>query len=78
MTTQNRKLAATARALAINGKKPAFASSAWRVPAIKLRTICLLYTSDHAYIISGLRKEPRVLVGRAGLKLPFFEQLDKL
>lgn len=33
---------------------------------------------DHAYIISGLRKEPRVLVGRAGLKLPFFEQLDKL
>ena len=39
MTTQNRKLAATARALAINGKKPAFASSAWRVPAIKLRTI---------------------------------------
>ena len=29
---------------------------------------------DHAYIISGLRKEPRVLVGRAGLKLPFFEQ----
>lgn len=33
---------------------------------------------DHAYIISGLRKEPRVLVGRAGLKIPFFEQLDKL
>ena len=33
---------------------------------------------DHAYIISGLRKEPRVLVGRSGLKLPFFEQLDKL
>ena len=27
---------------------------------------------DHAYIISGLRKEPRVLVGRAGLKIPFF------
>jgi len=33
---------------------------------------------DHAYIISGLRKEPRVLVGRAGLKIPFFEQLDKM
>lgn len=33
---------------------------------------------DHAYIISGLRKEPRVLIGRAGLKIPFFEQLDKL
>ena len=25
-----------------------------------------------------VQKEPRVLVGRAGLKLPFFEQLDKL
>ena len=33
---------------------------------------------DHAYIISGLRKEPRVLIGRAGFKIPFFEQLDKL
>ena len=33
---------------------------------------------DHAYIISGLRKEPRILVGRAGFKIPFFEQLDKL
>ena len=33
---------------------------------------------DHAYIISGIRKEPRVLIGRAGLKIPFFEQIDKL
>ena len=33
---------------------------------------------DHAYIISGLRKQPRVLIGRAGIKIPFFEQLDKL
>ena len=33
---------------------------------------------DHAYIISGIRKEPRVLIGRAGLKIPFFEQLAKL
>lgn len=33
---------------------------------------------DHAYIISGLRREPRVLIGRAGIKIPFFEQLDKL
>ena len=31
---------------------------------------------DHAYIISGIRKEPRVLIGRAGLKIPFFEQLE--
>ena len=33
---------------------------------------------DHAYIISGLRKQPRVLIGRAGIKIPFFEQMDKL
>ena len=33
---------------------------------------------DHAYIISGLRKTPRVLIGRAGIKIPFFEQMDKL
>lgn len=26
---------------------------------------------DHAYIISGLRKQPRVLIGRAGIKIPF-------
>ena len=33
---------------------------------------------DRAYIISGLRKTPRILVGRAGIKIPFFERVDKL
>ena len=33
---------------------------------------------DQAYIISGLRKEGRVLIGRAGVKIPFLERLDKL
>jgi flotillin len=33
---------------------------------------------DQAYIISGLGKKPRILVGRAGLKIPFFERVDKL
>ena len=33
---------------------------------------------DVAYIISGLRKHPKVLIGKAGIKLPFFERLDKL
>lgn len=33
---------------------------------------------DHAYIISGLKKAPRTLIGRAGFKIPFFERLDKL
>lgn len=33
---------------------------------------------DVAYIISGLRKKPRILAGKAGIKIPFFERLDKL
>lgn len=33
---------------------------------------------DVAYIISGVRKNPRILVGKAGIKIPFFERLDKL
>ena len=33
---------------------------------------------DTAFIISGLQKEPRILIGRAGFKIPFFERLDKL
>ena len=31
-----------------------------------------------AYIISGIRKTPRVLIGRAGIKIPFLERVDKL
>lgn len=33
---------------------------------------------DMAYIISGMHKKPRILIGKAGFKLPFFERLDKL
>ena len=33
---------------------------------------------DMAYIISGLHKNPRILVGKAGFKVPFFERLDQL
>lgn len=33
---------------------------------------------DTAYIISGLRKTPKVLIGRAGVKIPFFEKKDEL
>ena len=33
---------------------------------------------DMAYIISGLHKNPRILVGKAGFKIPFFERLDQL
>ena len=33
---------------------------------------------DMAYIISGLHRKPRILIGKAGVKLPFLERLDKL
>lgn len=33
---------------------------------------------DTAYIISGLRKKPKVLIGRAGIKVPFLEKKDEL
>lgn len=33
---------------------------------------------DTAYIISGLRKKKKILIGRAGIKIPFFERLDRL
>ena len=33
---------------------------------------------DKAYIISGMKKTPKILIGRAGIKLPFFERKDTL
>ena len=33
---------------------------------------------DMAFIISGAHKKPRILIGKAGIKIPFFERLDKL
>ena len=31
---------------------------------------------DTAIIISGLRKNPKVLIGKAGVKIPFLERKD--
>lgn len=31
-----------------------------------------------AFIISGLSKEPRILVGKGGIRIPFFERIDNL
>lgn len=33
---------------------------------------------DKAYIISGLRKEPKILIGCSGIKWPYLEQKDSL
>ncbi len=33
---------------------------------------------DMAYLISGLRKKPKILIGKASLRIPFLERVDKL
>ena len=33
---------------------------------------------DRAFIVSGYRKEPKILIGRAGIKIPFLERKDTL
>ena len=33
---------------------------------------------DMAYIISGIRKQPKIIIGKASIRIPFFERLDKL
>lgn len=54
------------------------------IAVLILGVLIVIFTSyiksppDKAYIISGLRKEPKILIGRAGLKIPFFERKDEL
>lgn len=33
---------------------------------------------DQAYIISGMRKEAKIIVGRSSIRIPFLERLDKI
>lgn len=33
---------------------------------------------DMAFIISGMKKKSKILIGKAGVRIPFFERLDKL
>lgn len=33
---------------------------------------------DHAFLISGVKKHPRILIGRAGFRIPFLERMDRL
>ncbi len=35
-------------------------------------------STDQAFIITGLRKNPKYLIGKAGIKIPFFEKKDVL
>lgn len=34
--------------------------------------------SDTAYIISGLKKEPKYVIGRSSIRIPFLQRMDKL
>lgn len=45
---------------------------------ILIRASYVKASPDEALIISGVTKEPRVLLGKAGFKLPFFERVDRL
>ena len=33
---------------------------------------------DMVYLISGIKKEPRVITGKAAFRIPFFERIDKI
>ena len=56
------------------------------VPLIAIVVLILLIflagyvkaSPDTAIIISGLRKNPKVLIGKAGIKIPFLERKDEL
>ena len=48
---------------------------------VVLSVIALGYVKappDMAFIISGFKNRPRILIGRAGIRIPFFERLDRL
>ena len=55
------------------------------VPSVLAILLILLLLSGYvkapankAFIISGMKKEPKILIGRAGIKIPFFERKDEL
>jgi len=54
----------------------------WVITAIiVIILLCLSFVKvgpNKAIIISGVRKSPRILVGRTGLKIPFIERIDQL
>jgi flotillin len=55
------------------------------IPAVIILLVLIIVASgyvkaspDTAFIISGLRKKPKVLIGKAGIKIPFLEKKDEL
>lgn len=57
----------------------------WLIIGIAAGVLLILLTMgyvkappDRAYIISGLRRTPKVFIGKASIRIPFFERLDRL
>lgn len=52
------------------------------IPALLIIVLCLIgYVKappNKAIIISGLRKEPKILIGKAGIRIPFLDRKDEL
>ena len=51
------------------------------VAALIILLLCLGYVKappDMAFIISGIKKKSKVAIGKASIRIPFFERLDKL
>ena len=55
------------------------------IPVVIVITVIVVLCSgylkappDMAYLISGVGKKPRILIGKAGVKIPFFERVDRL
>lgn len=55
------------------------------IPAVVVIAVIVVLCSgylkappDMAYLISGVGKKPRILIGKAGIKIPFFERVDRL
>ena len=70
----------------IPGRKEQYMSLIHVLPFIIIAVLLVLVIAagyvkappDKAFIISGMRKHPRILIGRAGIKIPFFERVDIL
>lgn len=55
------------------------------VAAVVMALVILLFGAgyvkappDMAYIISGIKKKSKIVIGKASIRIPFFERLDKL
>ena len=51
------------------------------VAVLVIVMMCMGYVKappDMAFIISGIKKKSKIVIGKASIRIPFFERLDKL